>query len=617
MEDTTSSPSRTAVASQSWGSWLFQKLFGFPSFATTCSGGGCSSTISGTTTDSSSGAANALTSCPGGSRNKLSIFSCRKTNGDAQDEELYVTDLVSSTTGASPVFPYAPAAYAPASTLSGDAPSATGVVGGGGLLVPPNMNFIPTVGTTSSQFQQNNSDNSYSRSASSSKSSVAATTTSFTSGFRSPVFPMPPNLKNPNTFNFHQRQSFGQHNRASAPLPPKAKHLLDDLRLPKKTPTRIPVGVLDARINVNSSMEEKGEALLALYREFVGDMMFGGGMEMERVSTVLRHGGHQYRGGNLNKMFRTSGNGATGFQFEKFDRKEVHLQLDLNDTSSLKINELDGRVVEFPLAAVKRVSRMQGTNNSTNEVDSPTGNRRHTSAAGEHFVLIEFHKKKLAFAVKSLFESQKFVLCMDLLVSQVQEKTAASAGGFPTTTTTNDNYGRSFAASSGAFIGPNKVPINLFDKGTATEQIKRGFQNFLHVVTSPSSMFRETAQADSNSSLYKAKTRPPGTTATTTQYLLEVEQPDFPPKFEMQVLSNVDEVAGMKSGKKLPSFLANSPNSTAIGGRNSPFKRSPGASRGTIPKPNRGSAGLPPKPFSLPGAESKSTAASSAKSPVV
>jgi len=108
-----------------------------------------------------------------------------------------------------------------------------------------------------------------------------------------------------------------------------------------------------------------------------------------------------------------------------YSYNNVHFQL-MDDLRTLKTDQCDGRIVEFPLTAVSKVRcvmRYNGRWYSTNPevmAQLPCG--------AEHIIVVElFKRRQLAFVFHTVLEAQCFMTCMELLIRNVNEASESSS----------------------------------------------------------------------------------------------------------------------------------------------------------------------------------------------
>merc|ERR1712176_1729712 len=103
------------------------------------------------------------------------------------------------------------------------------------------------------------------------------------------------------------------------------------------------------------------------------------------------------------------------------DYSDIHCQL-MEDMVTLKLDQSNGRIIEFPLTNVSKVYRI--VKNDDKWYAAGSGNAMPT---GEQIVVVEFMRRKLAFVFKELAASQKFLIGMELLIRRAQQKQAKRA----------------------------------------------------------------------------------------------------------------------------------------------------------------------------------------------
>merc|ERR1712129_622605 len=97
---------------------------------------------------------------------------------------------------------------------------------------------------------------------------------------------------------------------------------------------------------------------------------------------------------------------------------EIHCQL-MEDLSTLKLDQDDGRIVEFPLANVSqmyRLTKVQGRWKPAEVYSSSP-----LAATCEQILVVVFRKRKLAFVFKDLDSCDRFKTCLELLVWRAQQ----------------------------------------------------------------------------------------------------------------------------------------------------------------------------------------------------
>mmetsp|Transcript_74603 Transcript_74603/g.207357 ORF Transcript_74603/g.207357 Transcript_74603/m.207357 type:complete len:405 (+) Transcript_74603:48-1262(+) len=184
---------------------------------------------------------------------------------------------------------------------------------------------------------------------------------------------------------------------------PRQRDLRDRLELPFLQKYPNPPGC-----SLDEAEEPKREKLLHMYQEFVLEM---------------------HAGTYLTQLTSTR------------DYSNIHCQL-MEDLKTLKLDQCNGRIIEFPLTGVSKVYRIVKSDDRLySSISFPA------TAVGpvEHIIVVEFMRRKLAFVFPELHESQRFLLCMELLIRRAQQTSrgfkstatpkAASQGGASTMTT--------------------------------------------------------------------------------------------------------------------------------------------------------------------------------------
>merc|ERR1712039_847168 len=109
------------------------------------------------------------------------------------------------------------------------------------------------------------------------------------------------------------------------------------------------------------------------------------------------------------------------------DYSDIHCQL-MEDMTILKLDQSNGRIIEFPLTNVSKVYRIVKHDNkwyTAGRAPIPE-DRVHTNST-EEIVVVEFMRRKLAFVFKEPLVSQRFLICMELLIRRAQQKQATKA----------------------------------------------------------------------------------------------------------------------------------------------------------------------------------------------
>lgn len=105
------------------------------------------------------------------------------------------------------------------------------------------------------------------------------------------------------------------------------------------------------------------------------------------------------------------------------DYSEIHCQV-LEDLQTLKVDQGSGSIVEFPLGAVSKVYRIVKNDDKWYSAGSLTGPAPMPPlplSNAEHIVVIEFMRRKLAFAFTEIKAAQRFVMFIELLIRRAQE----------------------------------------------------------------------------------------------------------------------------------------------------------------------------------------------------
>lgn len=165
------------------------------------------------------------------------------------------------------------------------------------------------------------------------------------------------------------------------PITPRQRDLKDQLELPALHTYPLPP---------NSSPEEgeeiRKQKLLELYQEFALDLHAG--MYLTQLTSNR-------------------------------DYSDIHCQL-MEDMCTLKLDQSNGRIIEFPLTNVSKVYRIVKNDDkwySASSVPAP-------SVSTEQIVVVEFMRRKLAFVFKDMQVAQRFLICMELLIRRAQQKQA-------------------------------------------------------------------------------------------------------------------------------------------------------------------------------------------------
>jgi len=99
------------------------------------------------------------------------------------------------------------------------------------------------------------------------------------------------------------------------------------------------------------------------------------------------------------------------------DYSSIHCQL-MEDLETLKLDQCNGRIIEFPLTSVSKVYRIV---KSEDNLYSSSDGQFAGGESVEHIVVVEFMRRKLAFVFTDLPGSQRFLMCMELLIRRAQQ----------------------------------------------------------------------------------------------------------------------------------------------------------------------------------------------------
>eukprot|EP00811_Abedinium_folium_P003995 NODE_13677_length_1152_cov_6.948293.p1 GENE.NODE_13677_length_1152_cov_6.948293~~NODE_13677_length_1152_cov_6.948293.p1 ORF type:complete len:252 (+),score=37.21 NODE_13677_length_1152_cov_6.948293:153-908(+) len=155
-------------------------------------------------------------------------------------------------------------------------------------------------------------------------------------------------------------------------ITPRQKDLLDALELP-----RLPAYPVPPNSSSSEPEEVRKRKLLEMFQKFVMDLHIG--MYLTQI--------------NSNRCY-----------------SDIHCQL-IENMQTLKLDQSNGRIIEFPLTGVTRVHRMATHDKAHNGI----------GVYVEHIVVVEFMKRRLAFVFKELQASLQFHLCMELLIRRAQQ----------------------------------------------------------------------------------------------------------------------------------------------------------------------------------------------------
>lgn len=170
--------------------------------------------------------------------------------------------------------------------------------------------------------------------------------------------------------------TFGE--RKPTPVTPRQRELYDQIQLPHLTEVPAVPGC-----PVDATEEEKRARLLEAFRDFVLDLHSG--------------------------MYLTHLTSSREYQ-------EIHCQV-LDDLITLNLNQSNGRIIEFPLLGVTKVYRIVRKDEHWYQMVSSV------PMPQDHLIVVEFSRRKLAFVFKDLPTSQRFLVCIELLIRVAQQKT--------------------------------------------------------------------------------------------------------------------------------------------------------------------------------------------------
>ncbi|CAK9068835.1 unnamed protein product [Durusdinium trenchii] len=170
-------------------------------------------------------------------------------------------------------------------------------------------------------------------------------------------------------------------------MTPRQHHFKEAVQLPKLL--RYPSLPKDFTLEEGNEEYQEREVLLQLFREFALDMNRG------RYLTQL--GSNQ-------------------------DYSVIHCQV-MDDLQTLKVDQGNGCIIEFPLTGVSKVYRIVKTDERLTSMSSTPAQNI------EHIVVVEFMRRKLAFVFTEVQEAQRFLLCMELMIRRAQEEVRDGADG--------------------------------------------------------------------------------------------------------------------------------------------------------------------------------------------
>jgi len=169
-------------------------------------------------------------------------------------------------------------------------------------------------------------------------------------------------------------------------MTPRQRDIRDQLELPQLHAYPAPPNA-----SLDATEEERKLKLLEMYQEFALDMHTG--MYLTQLTSSR-------------------------------DYSDIHCQL-MEDMQTLKLDQSNGRIIEFPLTGVSKVYRIVKNDDKWYSAGSSLPGSQ--TANTEHIVVVEFMRRKLAFVFKELQMSQRFMMCMELLIRRAQQKQAKKA----------------------------------------------------------------------------------------------------------------------------------------------------------------------------------------------
>lgn len=170
---------------------------------------------------------------------------------------------------------------------------------------------------------------------------------------------------------------------AHAPITPRQRDIRDGLQLPKLQMYPVP-----PNCGPGDTEEERKRKLLQMYQEVALDLHTG--MYLTQLTADR-------------------------------DYSDIHCQL-MEDMTTLKLDQSNGRIIEFPLTNVSKVYRI--VKNEDKFYTPGTAVPNDKLGKSEHIVVVEFLRRKLAFVYKEVQIAQRFMLCMELLIRRAQQKAA-------------------------------------------------------------------------------------------------------------------------------------------------------------------------------------------------
>lgn len=166
------------------------------------------------------------------------------------------------------------------------------------------------------------------------------------------------------------------------PPTPRQQSLWSDLELPHLQQYPVPPGA-----SPEEPPDVRRRRLLELYQEFVLEM---------------------HTGTYLTQLTSSR------------DYSDIHCQL-MEDLTTMKLDQSNGRIIEFPLTHVSKVYRIVKNDDKWYSGGQQQQNGQGMTAT-EHIVVVEFMKRKLAFVFGDITASQRFLTCMELLIRRALQQ---------------------------------------------------------------------------------------------------------------------------------------------------------------------------------------------------
>lgn len=171
-----------------------------------------------------------------------------------------------------------------------------------------------------------------------------------------------------------------------APITPRQRVVLEHLELPELVTYPTP-----PNSSPDDLEEDRKKKLLGMYQEFA--LSLHTGMYLTQLTSSR-------------------------------DYSDIHCQL-MEDMLTLKLDQSNGRIIEFPLTNVSKVYRIVKTDDRWYTAGMPVPGG--ASANVEQIVVVEFMRRKLAFVFRDLQEAQRFLIGMELLIRRAQQRQAKRA----------------------------------------------------------------------------------------------------------------------------------------------------------------------------------------------